>query len=91
MAIKEKDLPNSIDIIMQPELYGYEQCKSCNGFGGDNRREDGVPHELCEDCGGDGVNPKIEEGSVKIEAKNKDDETMVIFDESGFGSGAGIK
>ncbi len=90
MAIKQEDLPNSIDIILQPELYGYEECKSCKGFGGDNRREDGVPHEICEDCGGDGVNPKPapEEQASPIDEEGQN---MVIYDESGFSSGCGIK
>lgn len=87
--IEEQDLGNSIEIIMHPEKYGYVECKSCEGFGGDNRRADGVPHELCEDCGGDGVIKETK--GITLKAKNSDGETVAIFDESGFSSGAGVK
>ena len=57
MSFKDEDLNKKVDIILNPEKHGYKECESCQGLGGDNRREDGVPHELCEDCGGDGVIP----------------------------------
>ncbi len=79
--IKKEDEIKKLAILVSPEEHGYDKCESCDGYGGDNRRADGVPHELCEDCGGDGVIPKPEEDS---------EETTVIYDESGFSSGAGV-
>jgi hypothetical protein len=79
---------SKIDIICNPEKHGYKPCDSCEGYGGDNRRPDGVPHELCEDCGGDGVLPA---GSGEPTLEELEEEQKMIYDESGFSSGVGVK
>jgi len=87
--IREEDKQKFIQILTNPEEHGYKKCESCKGYGGDNRRVDGVPHELCEDCGGDGVihNPENDGTTCSILEEMG---VTPILDESGFSSGVGI-
>ena len=38
-------------IIMDPEKYGYVECKKCNGYGSSLKEE----VDICSVCSGDGV------------------------------------
>ena len=54
MTIEGKDLKETVDILFNPEKYGYKDCEDCDGYGS-TTRDINVIHELCGTCGGDGV------------------------------------
>lgn len=92
MSIREEDKRKFIQILTNPEEHGYKKCESCKGYGGDNRKINGIPHELCEDCGGDGVIPIPVDTETDGTTCSILEEMGVtpVLDESGFSSGVGI-
>jgi len=81
--IERSDLPKSFEIIENPIKYGYIECWDCQGEGCREKTGDINLYEMCDTCGGDGV---MKDSRINIE----DDEVQVIYDESGFTSGAGV-
>lgn len=45
-----------MDIFFDPEKYGYEECKHCNGYGSSLKEASA----RCTKCGGSGVIKKKE-------------------------------
>lgn len=74
MTIKDKDLSEKLDIMVNPEKHGYIECPDCSGYGGTIRNSDIALQEICGECGGDGVIPKPEEN---------DGTTLSILEEMG--------
>ena len=48
----------NMDIILNPEKHGYEECKHCNGYGSSLKDPEGV--DVCTICGGSGLVKKQE-------------------------------
>jgi hypothetical protein len=85
MTIRKEDEHKKLDILAFPKDHGYIECGSCGGIGISNDSDESVIHDICEDCGGDGVVP---DNKKKI---SLEEIFTVVFDESGFSSGAGVE
>jgi DnaJ-class molecular chaperone len=56
-------MENMVDIMLNPEKYGYKQCPHCNGYGSSLKDPDGV--DTCTMCHGLGlIREEKEEVSV---------------------------
>jgi DnaJ-class molecular chaperone len=55
---KNKEM-NQFEIMMNPEKYGFMQCKHCNGYGSSLKDPEGV--NTCTKCGGSGLVKSLKE------------------------------
>lgn len=46
----------NVDIMLDPEKYGYEECSHCNGYG--SSLKDPADVNKCSKCGGSGLTKK---------------------------------
>ncbi|MFC1591649.1 hypothetical protein ACFL43_03895 [Thermodesulfobacteriota bacterium] len=46
-------MPSKIEIMINPDKYGYEVCGHCNGYGSSMKDPEGV--DTCTRCGGSGL------------------------------------
>jgi hypothetical protein len=67
MTIKSDDLNNVINIMMNPEKYGYKDCAACGGFGEDIKKSVYDPHVFCTACEGEGVVPIFSDAALFIQ------------------------
>lgn len=50
------------EILIDPEKYGYTECKKCNGYGSSLQEE----VDICTVCGGTGVVKKGETNEKEV-------------------------
>lgn len=54
--IELEDMENAMEIIFNPEKFGYISCWDCEGEGARISEENNVNvYDMCDTCGGDGV------------------------------------